>query len=307
MNDSTPRTEPLVSVCVVSYNQANYLRECLQSLVDQETDFPFEVLVGDDCSTDDSRGIIAEFARRYPAIVKPIFQEKNLGPIGNYMATHRLAAGRYVAHMDGDDLALPDKLRKQVARFEADPQMTIVWHRMRFFNEAGLREDHPRADAPYLEVPVTRADLMLYGPFGPHSSTMYRREQFSLRYAEFDAIDWLFSIELIGDGHGVMMADVLGAYRVHGLGMSGGAVANRRTRELLCGCQRELLGRFPQYRSVIALRSAFVAVFDLLHRQRYFTYSLRVFALARALPDLRQVPKLLRFHRFSRLPRSFAR
>ena len=298
---------PVVSVCVVVYNHVKYIGTCLQSLVDQESDFALEVLVGDDCSTDGSRAVIEDFAQRYPTIVKPIFREKNLGPIGNYMDTHRRAAGAYVAHMDGDDYALPGKLRKQVERMKADPNLTILWHRVQFYNERGMREDHPRADAPYLEVPVSRGDLMLYGPFGPHSSTMYRREQFSLRYSNFDAIDWLFSVELIGEGMGVMMREVLSAYLVHEHGMSGGAVANKRTRELLSGCQRELIDRFPEYRSSIALRAAFVAVFDLAKRKRYFKDSLLVLLRTRSFPNFWLAPKLIQFFRFSKLPKRFSR
>lgn len=71
---------PKVSVCVVTYNQEKYIHECLQSLVDQETDFEFEVIVGDDGSTDGTRAVVVDFARKYPKIVKPLLHEKNNGP-----------------------------------------------------------------------------------------------------------------------------------------------------------------------------------------------------------------------------------
>ncbi len=302
-----PESPPVLSICVQTYNHVDYIGECLQSLVDQKTDFSFEVLVGDDRSTDGTREVVDEFAKRYPTIVKPIYRERNLGAIGNYMDTHQRATGRYVAHLDGDDYALPGKLQKQVDRFELDKRLTIVWHRMELFNERGMREDLPRAGAPFVEVPISRADLLLYGPFGAHSSTMYRREQFSLRYAKFDVIDWMLSVELIGNGVGVMMADVLGAYRVHPQGMSGGAMANSRTRKLLAGCQRELIERFPEYRSRIALRSAFIALNDLAKRKGYFMESVRVFWRARAFPNLWLAPRLFRFYRFSGLPKRFAK
>lgn len=70
---------PKLSVCVITYNQKEYIRQCLQSIVDQETDFDFEVIVGDDCSTDGTRAIVQEFARRYPKVVKPIFSEEYWG------------------------------------------------------------------------------------------------------------------------------------------------------------------------------------------------------------------------------------
>ena len=94
---------PEVSVCVVTYNQEKYITECLQSVVDQETDFDFEVLVGDDCSTDGTRRIVQEFAEKYPDIIKPILHSKNTGAFHNYVSVHNAAMGKYIAHLDGDD------------------------------------------------------------------------------------------------------------------------------------------------------------------------------------------------------------
>src|SRR5450759_3411095 len=72
-----PEKIPKVSVCVVTYNQEKFIRQCLQSIVDQETDCDFEVIVGDDCSTDGTRDIVREFAERYPTMIKVILQDTN--------------------------------------------------------------------------------------------------------------------------------------------------------------------------------------------------------------------------------------
>ena len=76
---------PKVSVCVVTYNQEKYIRQCLQSIVDQETNFNFEILVSDDCSTDATRTIVLEFASKYPEIVKPMFRDRNVGAVKNFV------------------------------------------------------------------------------------------------------------------------------------------------------------------------------------------------------------------------------
>ena len=68
-----------VSVCVVTYNQEKYIAECLDSLVSQETDFKFEIIVGEDCSTDGTRAIVQQYVDKYPDIVKPIFHDQNVG------------------------------------------------------------------------------------------------------------------------------------------------------------------------------------------------------------------------------------
>ena len=99
---------PKVSVCMVTYNQEKYIRQCLQSIIDQKTNFDFEVLVSDDCSTDSTRKIILEFASNYPKIVKPRFRERNVGALENFVLIHNAARSEYVAHCDGDDLFLPN-------------------------------------------------------------------------------------------------------------------------------------------------------------------------------------------------------
>ena len=73
--------KPKVSVCVVTYNQEKYIRQCLQSIVDQETDFDFEVIVSDDCSMDGTCAIVQEFVEKYPGMVKPIFHDRNMGAL----------------------------------------------------------------------------------------------------------------------------------------------------------------------------------------------------------------------------------
>src|SRR5690606_6758678 len=100
----------------------------------QKTNFPYEIIVGDDASTDGTVDVLKEFARENPGLVIPILHEKNIGPVANYFSVHRLARGEYVCHMDGDDLAFPEKLQKQVNVMEADKSISILWHRMKFFN-----------------------------------------------------------------------------------------------------------------------------------------------------------------------------
>ena len=297
--------KPRVSVCVLSYNHEHYIRQCLQSLVDQKTNFNFEVIIGDDCSSDKSRIIIDEFKSKYPGIITPIYREKNIGGNANYFDVHRRSQGEYICHMDGDDYALPGKLQKQADKLDLNPSISIVWHQMEMFNENGLRRVHPASLAPFLDVKISRGDLMLYGPFGPHSSTMYRKKNFSLRYKDFPAIDWLFSVDLIGTDSGFMMKEPLAAYRLQGLGTSGGAVGNIRTREMLCNCQLELIGRFPEYRSLVALRAIFLAMMDFLTFKSYFIKSLKVFVHAKSFPNILSAPKLFTYYKFSKLPSEF--
>lgn len=297
--------KPKVSVCVITYNHEKYIRQCLQSIIDQETDFDFEVIVGDDCSTDGTRAIVREFAEKYPRVVKPIFHEKNVGSTTNYFSVHGSAIGKYVAHLDGDDYALPGKLQKQADKLDQELDINILWHRMELVNDNGLRRAHPDLKAPYLNVKISKADLMLYGPFGHHSSTMYRKNKFSLRYAGSQAEDWRLSVELISTDSGFMLQDLLGTYRVHPEGMTGGAMASSKMRELVCNSQLDLMKRFPEYKSLVALRAFFTTALDFISFKKYFIKSLNVFIQAKTIPKLSATIKLLKFYRFSKLPAEF--
>jgi glycosyltransferase involved in cell wall biosynthesis len=168
--------KPRVSVCVVTYNHEKYIRQCLQSIVDQITDFEFEVIVGDDCSRDGTRSIVMEFADKYPGIVTPLFHEKNLGAAQNYITVHNRAMGEYIAHVDGDDYCLPGKLQVQADFLDHNPDCNIVWHRMNvlYENEMKTYEDN------FTTIGMTRNkydinDIICNITIGLHSSKMYRR------------------------------------------------------------------------------------------------------------------------------------
>ena len=110
--------KPMVSVFCTAYNHEAYIRDALEGFVSQQTNFPFEVLIHDDASTDGTANIIREYAQKYPNIIRPVYQTQNqysqkvpiiktfLGPI---------AQGKYIAYCEGDDYWCdPLKLQRQV-------------------------------------------------------------------------------------------------------------------------------------------------------------------------------------------------
>ena len=99
-----------VNVCVVTYNQQDFIRQCLDSILSQQTDFVFNLLVADDCSTDRTPAILAEYQSRYPQQVILLQRSKNLGAYQNFKDVHQQASAPYVCHCDGDDYWLPGKL-----------------------------------------------------------------------------------------------------------------------------------------------------------------------------------------------------
>jgi glycosyltransferase involved in cell wall biosynthesis len=122
-----------VSVCVITYNHEKYIRQCIQGIVDQITDFDIEVIIGEDCSTDDTRTVICEFKEKYPNTVNPIFRNKNIGAISNFYDVLRVASGKYIALCEGDDYWTdPLKLQKQVDFLEANEDCSLCFHATEF-------------------------------------------------------------------------------------------------------------------------------------------------------------------------------
>lgn len=123
----------MVSICCITYNQEEYIRDALDGFLSQDTDFSYEVLIHDDASTDGTADIIREYARQYPEIIKPILQTENQYAKGltNVSGTHNFprAKGRYIAMCEGDDYWTdPHKLQRQTDYMEAHPDCSLVFH-----------------------------------------------------------------------------------------------------------------------------------------------------------------------------------
>ena len=122
----------LVSVICITYNHRNFIRRCLDSLVSQNTDFRYEIIVHDDASTDGTREIVREYAGRYPGLVIPLLQEENqfskgISFIESFIVP--VASGKYFVECEGDDYWCdPDKLRLQVEALEAHPECSVCVH-----------------------------------------------------------------------------------------------------------------------------------------------------------------------------------
>ena len=132
---------PLVSVLCLAYNQENYIRQALESLLMQRTSFSFEIIVHDDASTDSTKEIIEEYALNFPHIIKPIFQKENkysvYGISFQYEYVYTAAKGKYIAMCAGDDFWIdPLKLQKQVDFLEEHPDYGLVHTRSTIFDES---------------------------------------------------------------------------------------------------------------------------------------------------------------------------
>ncbi len=131
--------EPYLSVVFITYNHERYIREALDSVLMQETDFPFEIVVGEDCSTDHTRDILNEYKEKYPDRIRLLYRDRNLGrPTLNVYQTAMECRGKYIAFLEGDDFWTdPEKLKKQVHFLEEHDEYEAVTHASRLVGEDG--------------------------------------------------------------------------------------------------------------------------------------------------------------------------
>ncbi|WP_225783654.1 glycosyltransferase [Xenophilus sp. Marseille-Q4582] len=150
--------EPRVTVLMITYNHANYLSEAIEGVVNQQCDFSFELIIGEDASTDTTLQISLEYQKRYPRIIRVIHSPNNVGMNANSLRIFNKARGEYIAYCEGDDYwCTPYKLARQVALMESNRKIGIVhsdWTRCHLRNGAWeyslTKSVHARVSEKYL-------------------------------------------------------------------------------------------------------------------------------------------------------------
>ena len=234
--ERAPRTvgapAPLVSVLVMTYDHARYIAQALDGALMQETRFPVEILVSEDCSTDGTREIVQAYAERHPERVRLLLSERNLHSNAVVVRGFEAARGRYMALLDGDDYwTSPHKLRKQVEFLERHPECSMCFHNALVVDESGQRPPRPWTPPGRREI-STLADIWM-GNFIATCSAMYRAGVVG-RIPDwylplFPITDWPLHILHAERGLIGYIDDVMGVYRHH----PGGMYSSRSEREKL--------------------------------------------------------------------------
>jgi glycosyltransferase involved in cell wall biosynthesis len=130
--------EIMVSVCCITYNQEKYIAEALDGFLMQKTNFKYEIIIGDDCSTDNTRAIVESYRQKHSDKIKVLNHDSNIGSIKNQVKTFNISKGKYVAMCDGDDYwTHPLKLQKQIDFLERNPKYVICCHYTRVIDDTG--------------------------------------------------------------------------------------------------------------------------------------------------------------------------
>lgn len=119
---------PIVSVHMITYNHAPFIRKAIQGVLQQKTEFPFELIIGEDFSTDGTREIVYNFQMKYPEIIKVITSERNVGAKENSIRVFEACKGKYIAFCEGDDYWNNNrKLQKQITYMETHPECGLIY------------------------------------------------------------------------------------------------------------------------------------------------------------------------------------
>lgn len=223
------KEQPFVSVSLVTYNQQKFIRESIESVLDQDYD-NLEIVIGDDGSQDNTWAIVQEYERNYPDKIKAFRNEQNLGITGNCNEVLKRCTGKYIAFTAGDDVWVPAKISKQVEVMERDQSVVLCYHDIEVFNsEDGkiLRfwNHGPFSCPPIMgDAEMVAREVIEQGTsFMASLSVMARRDSFPA--TGFDqrvpvASDWLMWIEILAAGGPKKkveyIPDVLARYRRHG-------------------------------------------------------------------------------------------
>ncbi len=229
--------DPKVSIVVITFNHAGTLRQSLDSALAQETNFPFELLVGDDCSTDGTREIVAEYAQRHPDRIRALLHPRNLGFFGkfNFLAVYAEARAPYAIVLEGDDYwTNPLKLQRQVDFLDRRPDCVACFHDC-------YVQDGPELDTGRLYLSATvKRDLGLreiIGDMFPHTtSILFRRSvlgPFPPWFMELELTDLsLFSLLAAQGTFGYLADQPMSVYRTAGGSWTSTSLVARTHREL---------------------------------------------------------------------------
>lgn len=181
--------QPLLTVVCTAFNHAAYIRGTLDGFVQQRRNFPMEVIVHDDASTDGTSDIVREYADRYPDLIVPLIQPENVYSKGGrpWFICFERARGKYIAICEGDDVWTdPDKAQKQVDDFETHPDRMLSFHDVGVIDETG-RFGHVQrySDFDWNIMDPKRSDYDLHdlirATLCPTCSVMFRKpEPFSV-------------------------------------------------------------------------------------------------------------------------------
>lgn len=213
----------LVSVCITTYNHENYIADAIDSILEQEGSFDLEVVIGEDCSSDDTRAICEQYAEAYPDRIKLLPSEKNFGSMRNLLRTLKECSGTYVCICEGDDYWINSrKIDLQLKVFEKFAETSLVFHNSKVVYE-GIPKGKPSF---FLEQEISsslKTEDIIQDFSIPTASMMFRRDLLKIPVwlNEIYNGDFAISLLLSLEGEVRKLEGAHSVYRKNFAGLSG--------------------------------------------------------------------------------------
>jgi glycosyltransferase involved in cell wall biosynthesis len=213
-----------VSACIITYNQEDYIVQCLEGVLSQIVDFDYEIVIGEDKSTDGTLAICKKYAFEYPDKIKLIERPINLGMIGNWFDTLKNCEGKYIAICEGDDYWTdPLKLQKQVDFLEANDDYSFSFHDCTILQESTKKEGLRIGDRKIDETPDLKSVIISNNM--PTASLVFRTmdwDKLPKWFFEISKGDYGLVVLLAAKGRGKYFHEPMSVYRVHDGGVWSG-------------------------------------------------------------------------------------
>ena len=207
---------PILSVCIRSYNQETFIADALDSVLMQKTNFPFEIIISDDCSTDSTPIILRKYQEQFPDKIRLLLSEKNIGGPENLKRVIEASNAKYVTCLDGDDFYTDEyKLQKQVFFLETHPEYAACFHNTWYADEKGRLCG--LFNRPDFHAVHDAHEFISERWFVPIHSAVIRREyiEFPEWYNTVMNDDYVVHLSVVKNGPYYYMPDVMVAYRRH--------------------------------------------------------------------------------------------
>ena len=168
----------IVSIFMLTYNHEKYIAKALDSILKQKVNFPYEIVLGEDCSTDNTREIVLNYAKQYPDKFKLILHETNRGAMYNQNEVFANCTGKYIAICEGDDYWTDlNKLQKQVDFLEDNIDFSICFTDYIIFEENSKKFIFPELKKKYNRKTVFSRYNLILSNIIPTATVMFKNRK----------------------------------------------------------------------------------------------------------------------------------
>ena len=212
---------PLLSVCLITYNHENYIRQAIEGVLMQKVDFDWELIIADDCSTDRTREIVLEYKNKYPDFIKLILQEKNVGPAKNWIDLIKAPKSKYIAYFEGDDYWIdPLKLQKQVHFLENNQEYNLCHSDVNIIDQHGRVNENTSMKLWNYKNDHLDYQFSIFYPIAFSCTAVFRNINVGNKcQKKIISGDWMLWILLTLKGNAKFIDEKLAVYRT-GVGVS---------------------------------------------------------------------------------------